>query len=118
MGVSTTACPETSAYASEGEPVSRTTENRAQESRTAASCRTMYIPLQLSCLHNGGGCYQRYAWFQDVSGAVVGRSRNEGTRYQAGAKPDDGRRSRPRTPARLFMIRAPARAARPVQTSG
>jgi hypothetical protein len=78
----------------------------------------MYIPLQLSCLHNGGGCYQRFAWFQDVSGAVMGRSRREGTRYQAGAKPEDGRGSRPRAPARLFMIRAPARAARPVQTSG
>jgi hypothetical protein len=78
----------------------------------------MYIPLQLSCLHNGGGCYQRFERFQDGSGAVMGLSRREGTRYQAGAKPEDGRTSRPRTPARLFMTRPPARAARPVQTSG
>ena len=66
----------------------------------------MYIPLQLSCLHNGGGCYQRFERFQDGSGAVMGLSRREGTRYQEGAKPEDGRGSRPRTPAPLHDPRA------------
>ncbi len=66
----------------------------------------MYIPLQLSCLHNGGGCYQRFERFQDVSGAVMGRSRREGTRDQEGAKPEDVRGSRPRKSARPFMTRA------------
>jgi hypothetical protein len=36
----------------------------------------------------------------------MGLLRREYTRYQGGAKPDDGRRSSSRTPARLFVIRA------------
>jgi len=48
----------------------------------------------------------------------MGRSRREDTRYHEGAKPEDGHSPRPRSPARLFVTRAPARTARPVQTSG
>jgi hypothetical protein len=69
----------------------------------------MYIPLQLSCLHNGAGCYQRYERFQGGSGKVMGHSRRKDPRYHEGARPEVGRRSRPRTHARRFVIRAPAR---------
>jgi hypothetical protein len=39
-------------------------------------------------LHNGGGCYQRSARFQGISGVVMGRSRRENTRYHEGAMPE------------------------------